>query len=60
MVLEKHDGDGISFHDSPGKAKESNWLPSPSGKFVLMLRTYWFKETLLDGTWKPRTVEQVN
>jgi hypothetical protein len=41
--------------DSPGKDKESNWLPAPSGRFVLMLRLYWPNEkppTILDGSWK--------
>jgi hypothetical protein len=26
--------------DSPGKAKEANWLPAPKGKFAVMLRLY--------------------
>jgi hypothetical protein len=30
--------------ESPGKDKESNWLPAPDGRFVLMLRLYWPKE----------------
>jgi len=41
-------------HESPNKGKESNWLPAPEEKFILMLRLYWPKETppsLLDGTW---------
>ena len=41
-------------HDSPGADKESNWLPAPADKFILMLRLYWPKETppsILDGTW---------
>jgi hypothetical protein len=41
-------------NENPGKGKESNWLPAPEGKFILMLRLYWPKETppsLLDGTW---------
>jgi hypothetical protein len=42
--------------DSPGKSKESNWLPAPAGKFILMLRFYWPKEAILDGTWKPPAV----
>ena len=49
-------------HESPGKDKESNWLPAPEGKFVLMLRMYWPKETppsLLDGTWTIPAVKQV-
>src|SRR5215510_11573366 len=40
--------------DSPGADKESNWLPAPAGKFILMLRMYWPDETapsILDGTW---------
>lgn len=48
-------------HESPGKGKESNWLPAPEGKFILMLRMYWPKETppsLLDGTWTIPGVKQ--
>jgi hypothetical protein len=39
----------------PGADKESNWLPAPAGKFILMLRMYWPKEkdpSILDGSWK--------
>lgn len=42
-------------HDNPGADKEANWLPAPSGRFVLMLRLYWPKEkdpSILDGSWK--------
>jgi hypothetical protein len=45
--------------DSPGKAKEANWLPAPKGRFILMLRLYWPKTTppsIIDGTWKPPAV----
>ncbi|HKI35111.1 MAG TPA: DUF1254 domain-containing protein [Gemmataceae bacterium] len=48
--------------DSPGSEKETNWLPAPEGKFVLMLRLYWPKEkepSLLNGTWKPPAVKLV-
>ncbi len=41
--------------DSPGKDKESNWLPAPAGDFILMLRLYWPSETnpsLINGSWK--------
>jgi hypothetical protein len=47
---------------NPGPEKESNWLPAPNGKFVLMLRLYWPNEndpTILNGTWKPPAVRQV-
>lgn len=48
--------------DTPGKAKEANWLPAPKAKFVLMMRLYWPKETppsILDGTWKVPPVKMV-
>jgi hypothetical protein len=48
-------------NESPGKDKESNWLPAPKDGFVLMLRMYWPQETppsLLDGTWKVPEVKQ--
>ena len=48
--------------DSPGKAKESNWLPAPKAKFIPMLRLYWPKETpptILDGSWVLPPVKQV-
>ena len=41
--------------ESPGPDKESNWLPAPEGKFILMMRLYWPKEknpSILDGSWK--------
>jgi len=45
--------------DSPGKAKEANWLPAPDGPIYLVMRLYWPKDTppsILppgEGTWKP-------
>ena len=45
--------------DSPGKAKEANWLPAPKAKFIPMLRLYWPTETppsIIDGTWKPPAI----
>jgi hypothetical protein len=44
---------------SPGKDKESNWLPAPEGPFSLYLRCYWAEKTILDGTWKPPVVKKV-
>lgn len=52
----KFDRDGgLTFYiqnTSPGKDKESNWLPAPKGPFRAVLRLYWPKEAALDGTWK--------
>lgn len=48
-------------HQSPGKDKESNWLPAPPGPFVVMLRMYWPTEappSILDGSWKPPGIER--
>lgn len=45
--------------DSPGKAKEANWLPAPKDTAYLVMRLYWPKEappSILppgQGTWKP-------
>jgi hypothetical protein len=49
-------------HESPGPDKEANWLPAPEGKFILMLRLYWPKETppsIIDGTWTVPPVKLV-
>lgn len=53
-------------HDSPGREKRANWLPSPSGDFVLMMRMDWPKETppsILPpgkGTWSPPPVMKIS
>jgi hypothetical protein len=49
-------------NQSPGADKESNWLPAPTGKFVLMMRLYWPSEkapSIIDGTWKPPPAKKV-
>lgn len=62
----KHNADGsldLYFQtESPGKDKEANWLPAPQGKFILMMRNYWPKETdptIINGSWKPPAVKVV-
>jgi hypothetical protein len=48
--------------DSPGKDKESNWLPAPNGPIYVVMRLYWPKEeapSILppgEGTWNPPAV----
>jgi hypothetical protein len=44
-------------HDSPGKDKESNWLPAPSGPFVMFMRLYWPKPEALEGKWTAPSVD---
>jgi len=48
--------------DSPGKAKEPNWLPAPKAKFIPMMRLYWPKDippSIIDGSWKPPAIRKV-
>jgi hypothetical protein len=47
-------------HESPGKDRESNWLPAPPGRFTLILRAYAPKKALLAGTWKLPAVKRVD
>jgi hypothetical protein len=44
---------------SPGRDRETNWLPAPEGHFSLYIRAYWPKEEIINGTWLPPMVEQV-
>jgi hypothetical protein len=44
---------------SPGKDKESNWLPAPNGVFSLYIRAYWPDQAILDGTWKPPVIARL-
>ena len=51
--------------DSPGKEKESNWLPAPDGPIYLVMRLYWPKTeapSILppgEGSWQPPAVVKV-
>jgi hypothetical protein len=47
-------------HYAPGADRELNWLPAPEGRFVLMLRFYWPKPALIDGSWKIPPVKRVD
>jgi hypothetical protein len=52
--------------DSPGKAKEANWLPAPDGPIYLVMRLYWPKTqapSILPagkGTWQLPAITEVN
>ena len=49
--------------DSPGKAKEANWLPAPDGPIYLVMRLYWPSTTppsILPagaGSWSPPGIQ---
>ncbi len=65
MPLKKNADGSLDIYvqtDSPGKDKESNWLPAASGSFNVTLRMYWPTEqapTIMDGSWKPPGVTKV-
>jgi hypothetical protein len=46
--------------ESPGADKKSNWLPSPDGEFILMLRLYWSKDEALNGAWVPPPARRID
>jgi hypothetical protein len=45
---------------SPGKDKENNWLPAPAGDFNVMMRLYWPKESMINGTWIPPVITKAS
>ncbi len=64
MPLKKNADGSVDIYvqrASPGKDKESNWLPAGEKAFNLTLRMYWPKEkppSILDGSWKPPAVKR--
>lgn len=52
-------------HESPGKEKESNWLPAPNGPIYMVLRLYWPEPTTANlsilpigqGSWSPPGIQ---
>ena len=59
----KENADGsLTIHvsaKSPGKDKETNWLPALAGPFSLYIRAYWGKPAILDGSWQPPVVKKI-
>ncbi len=45
--------------DSPGKDKESNWLPTPEGEFWVVFRTYGPNEEIVNQTWEMPGLKKV-
>jgi hypothetical protein len=46
-------------NESPGKDKEANWLPAPTGTFNLTMRLYSPRSDALTGKWNPPAVKKV-
>jgi|SRR5690554_82209 len=59
----KKDADGgltiYIQNESPGKDKESNWLPAPKGPFAAYMRLYWPDEAALNGSWTEPKMHKV-
>ena len=45
---------------SPGKEKESNWLPAPKDNFNLIMRIYWPKQEVLERRWTPPGIQRIS
>jgi len=45
---------------SPGKEKESNWLPAPKDNFNLTMRIYWPKQEVLERRWTPPGIQRIS
>ena len=60
----KRDADGgITLYvqnESPGKDRESNWLPAPKGPFFSVMRLYWPEAQALNGKWKAPPLQRAN
>ncbi|MCC8954235.1 DUF1254 domain-containing protein [Bradyrhizobium sp. Pear77] len=60
----KRDADGgVTLYvqnESPGKDKESNWLPAPKGPFFVAMRLYWPKPEALQGKWEAPPLKKAN
>lgn len=60
--LKKNTDGGITIYiqnESPGKDKEANWLPSPQGSFMTLMRLYWPKDEVLNGTWQTPQIVKI-
>jgi hypothetical protein len=47
-------------HGTPSGDKVSNWLPAPSGPFIVVMRLYWPKPEAYDGTWKNPPLQRID
>ena len=43
----------------PASDKQSNWVPAPDGQFFLILRTYLPAEDIVNQTWQPPKIANV-
>ncbi|WP_113495950.1 DUF1214 domain-containing protein, partial [Escherichia coli] len=48
----------ILIQRAPPKGMRNNWLPPPTGPFLLRLQLTWPKEAALDASWLPPAVQR--
>ncbi|MBJ7514968.1 MAG: DUF1254 domain-containing protein [Stenotrophomonas sp.] len=61
--LKKDADGGLTIYvqaESPGKAKQANWLPAPNGPFVMFMRYYRPQPALLENRWTTPAVVKVS
>ncbi len=44
--------------DPPPKSRRANWLPVPTGPFIVRMTLTWPKEAALDRSWLPPAVQR--
>ena len=62
MPLEKNADGSVDLYfqaASPGKDREANWLPAPSGPFNVTMRLYAPRPEALIGKWAPPAIQKV-
>jgi hypothetical protein len=61
--LKRDDDGGVTLaiqHADPGAGEQANWLPAPTGPFLVVMRLYWPKADALDGHWKAPPLVQAS
>jgi len=60
QFVKQEDGSIIFYiqKNTPGKDRETNWLPAPQGPFYLVMRLYGPEAEALEGKWVPPKVEK--
>jgi hypothetical protein len=60
LVLNANGSLDIYIQNTPPAGHESNWLPAPTGKFLLFLRVYLPGPAILNGSYKVPPVVEVS
>jgi hypothetical protein len=60
LVLNANGSLDIHIQNTPPAGNESNWLPAPTGNFLLFLRVYLPGQSILNGSYKVPPVVEVS